>query len=108
MQNQLNTIELYDNLKIVMVTRTSPTDMEYYVQIIPIFGAHSMYHFKKKSQAIFHANALKSSFKDSWIKATEDERLKALKLIEDFNYETVEDYKHLIENRKTDIFHTYI
>jgi hypothetical protein len=108
MQENINTTELYDDLKIVMVTRTSPASMEYYVQIIPVFGARPMYHFEKKSDALFHANGLKASFKEFWVKATEEQRIKALELIEDFTYDTEEDYKHLIDNRKTDIFHTYI
>ena len=99
---------VYDDLKIVMVTRTSPASMEYYVQIIPVFGARPMYHFEKKSDALFHANALKSSFKEFWEKATEEERITAIKLISDFEYKTESDFKYLIDNKKSDIFHTYI
>ena len=108
MKENINTTELFDNLKIVMVTRTNPANMEYFVQIIPIFGARPMYHFEKKLDALFHAKALKNSFKDFWTKATEEQRIKALNMIEDFHYETEADYKHLIDTRKTDIFHTYI
>ena len=76
----------FKDCKVVKIDRTSPCSMEYYVQIIPTFGARPMYHFEKKKDALEMAKALKEHLYMQFNNATEADQNKALQLLQEFNY----------------------
>ena len=89
-----------EDSKIVKIDRTSPMSMEYYVQVIDIFGARPMYHFEKKKDAIELAEALKNMIVSHFHKATKEDQSKAIKLLSEYDYSDV--------SKKREMFIDYI
>lgn len=97
-----------DNCKLVEINRLSPASMEYYVSIIDVFGARGMYHFAKKSDAKKCAQALRKYVLDLFDKASEADKKEAVRLLKEYEYKNIEDYKYLIDNSKSDIYLEYV
>jgi len=75
-----------DDYQVVKVDRSSDMSLEYYVQVLSIFGARPMYHFEKRKEAKVMAEALKSYMTMQFNNATEDDQKKAIQLLEAYEY----------------------
>lgn len=90
----------FEKEKVVKIDRTSPMSMEYYVQVIKVFGARPMYHFEKKSDALLMAKALKDNLINTFNDSTKEEQNKAFELLKEYDYSD--------ESKKSDMFVGYV
>lgn len=91
---------ILDDYKVVKIDRTSPCSMEYYVQVIHIFGARPMYHFETRKDAVDAAKEIKKHIARLYDAEPVDNQDKAIKLLKEYSYSD--------ENKKRDMEVFYV